>query len=170
MKILNAETESPDLIIAYQTPMRFQIRDLVIESIDSGRFSAAIFWGVLVCALLNIVELEYNLAALVSPASPSAGSGQLIGGFVAGYLYRGTRREALKAGGYAGGVPLLVFVPIALVLHIGTHSTVFSLESLLLQYALGFLLVYPVTVGVGALFGGVGGFAGYWLSKRRSRT
>lgn len=110
--------------------------------------------------------MEYNIAALFDPAAPPAGSGQIIGGFVAGYLHTGTRRDALKVGGYAGGLPILVFGPAALVLRIGTQPTAFPLESIVLQYAFGFLLVYPFMIGMGLLFGGIGGFAGNWISKK----
>lgn len=148
--------------------MAYRIKSLITDSVSDSWFSAAIFWGAVVCAVINIVELEYSIAALVSPSAASAGSGQIIGGFVAGYLHSGTRRDALKAGGYAGGLPILVFTPVALVLHIGTHPTAFPLESIVLQYASGFLLVYPFMIGMGLLFGGIGGFAGQWVSKKRS--
>lgn len=141
-------------------------RTLMPISIFTGTFSAAIFWGAVVCALVNIIELEYNIAALVDPSAPSAGSGQIIGGLIAGYLYTGTRRDAVKAGGYAGSLPVLVFGPVALFLRIGTQSTAFTLESTVFQYAFGFLLVYPFMIGMGLLFGGIGGVVGYWISKK----
>ncbi|ADD05155.1 uncharacterized protein Nmag_1579 [Natrialba magadii ATCC 43099] len=145
--------------------MTSKIRVLTTESIPNAMVSAAVFWGAVVCAIVNVIELEYNIAALVTPSTPSAGSGQIIGGLIAGYLYTGTRREALQAGGYAGSLPILVFGPVALVLHIGTQATAFTLEYTLLQYAFGFLLVYPFMICVGFLFGGIGGFVGHWISK-----
>lgn len=145
-----------------------KIRAIISKSIFSRHLSAAIFWGTVVCALINIVELEYNIAALFAPSLPAGGSGQIIGGFVAGYLEDGTRRDTLKAGGYAGALPIIVFGPVALVLRIGTPSTAFPLESTLLQYLFGFLIVYPFMIGMGFLFGCIGGLAGHWISRNCS--
>jgi len=116
--------------------------------------------------LINIIELEYSIVALFDPSAPSAGSGQIVGGLVAGFLYAGTRRGALKAGGYAGGLPVVVLGPVAIVLNIGTQSTVFTPGFIALQYVLGFFVVYPFMIGTGMLFGGLGGAVGYWVSKK----
>lgn len=141
---------------------------LIFKSLFSRRFPAPIFYGALICLFINIIELDYNIAALVVPSAPSAGAGQIVGGFVAGFLQSGTRRDALKAGGYAGGLPILVLGPLALILRIGTQSVALPLGSIALQYVFGFLLVYPFMIGMGSLFGGIGAFVGQWLSRKRS--
>jgi len=138
----------------------------VVESISNNQFSAAVFWGILVCSLLNIIELKYTIAALFVPSSLSIGTGQLVGGTIAGYLSSGPRRTALKAGGYAGSIPILVLGPVALFALMGERLPVLPLEIVLLQSTLGLVLVYPILVGSGGVVGAIGGYLGYWISEK----
>ena len=138
----------------------------IVESISNNQFLAAVFWGILACSLLNIIELEYNIAALFAPSPPSIGAGQFVGGIIAGYLSPGPRRTALKAGGYTGSIPILVLGPVALFSLMGERLLFLSLEVVLLQSTLGLMLVYPILVGSGGVVGAIGGYLGYWVSQK----
>jgi hypothetical protein len=99
---------------------------------------------------------EYSLSAV------------LLGGIVAGYLYRGGRKESQRAGllaGAVGGLPLVwLFRDVLLAVFQVPNPAWFRVVSLfMLVGAVGF------AVGLAAVAGMFGGMIGNWVATRRGR-
>ncbi len=131
------------------------------RSVAGRTISDALLWGVLVGALVNIVE--YNLTGIFTD-SYSVGWGQLIGGAIAGYLSVGSRRDSLTAGALAGAIPIAVLAPLSLLFTMAAFSDTMALEWIVTGSYFLLVVGYPLAIAFGAVVGTIGAFVGHWIS------
>lgn len=138
--------------MTYQRP---SLRAEIGRSIRSGRFGPAVLWGALVGCFVAI--LEYNLTGMHSETY-AVRYAMTVGGGVTGVLYGRARswRAAARAGGYAGAVPIAVLGPLA-------YLFLFEELPTTVEFVGTVLVFYPAAIGIGVLFGALGGAVGHGL-------
>ncbi|QLG50877.1 DUF5518 domain-containing protein [Natrinema halophilum] len=140
----------------------------IINSISSGHFSSAVLWGTLVGCFASIVE--YNVSAMGTEPY-SVRYGILLGGIVAGFLYASSWRDAVKAGGYAGAIPVIVLAPLVYFFLMVELTPTIQVDGGVLLWTIGSsIIIYPATVFIGMILGAIGGFIGYSLASAVSYT
>lgn len=144
------------------THQRSSLRADIISSLSNGHFSSAVLWGTLVGCFASIIE--YNLSAMVSDPY-SVRYGILIGGIVAGFLYARSWRVAVKAGGYAGAIPVIVLGPLVYFFLMAELTPTIQIDVGVLLWSIGSaIIIYPGAVAIGMVIGSIGGFIGYSLA------